>query len=746
MVFVMMSKYFTFIVFLFLMPTILHSQNHEICGDGIDNDSDGQIDEVCVPFECDGSLYQSAQSGSDFILYKVRANPVQFIPISNLTQNGVTGSFNSLAYNPVDNFMYGMGTNDPKIYRIDANGDVEFLGNVSGLTDFKNAGTFDDVGNYYVFGDERLRKIDIVNLTYVNIGGVGTYGSADIVFNPLDNHLYGWSGSPKLLFKMNPNTGAQTKIPGNAPLAINSWGWVGALYFNAQGDILGYQGTSMIKINPTTGVGLTAGNGPSKSGNDGCSCSFGVEMTKSATGTFQAGDTITYHFEFFNQSFYPILTPMAFDDVLNSGFKWASNPYDITNTQLSGNTNLIGTNAAHFTIDNLPKGKSSFSIDVVIPCNYNNNTYTNQASLANLPAPLKDTIWSDNPITTTIGDATTITLSTPPLNLNLTPTNIICERSTGTIQLQATGGAQPLSYQWSNGQTGLLATGLVVGNYIVTITGSTGCVVTVSEDIIEQNINLNLSLNPQNVQCNGEANGSVEIDTTIGGFAPYRYALNNGSYSVDNQIFEDLAAGTYTVHVKDSFGCVGERSFTIIEPVFRLELIAPKDTSILLGEKFVGRVEQNTLTHVEYQWFPTAGLSCSNCQSPIIQAPETTTYTVFGMDISGCYDSVSFEVKVNDDIRVFIPNAFSPNEDGKNDILNIYSPGDVAQVKSFRIFDRWGEMVFEQTNFPPNHPAYGWDGRFAGELLNTGVFLYAAELLMIDGRVEIVTGDVTLIR
>jgi hypothetical protein len=76
----------------------------------------------------------------------------------------------------------------------------------------------------------------------------------------------------------------------------------------------------------------------------------------------------------------------------------------------------------------------------------------------------------------------------------------------------------------------------------------------------------------------------------------------------------------------------------------------------------------------------------------------------------------------------------------------IYSPGDVQEVKVFRVFSRWGELVFEKQNFPPNLEGYGWDGRFRGAKMNTGVFVYFVEVLLIDGRTEILTGDVTLFR
>ncbi|MDC0230491.1 gliding motility-associated C-terminal domain-containing protein [Aureispira] len=735
-----------FLLNILLILSFIANGQHEICGDGIDNDNDGSIDEVCQPFECDGSLYQSARENNDFFLYKVDVNPIQFTTVTNLSQSGNLNSFNSLAYNPQDNLMYGMGTTDSRIYRIDSNGDVEFLGNVNGFNSFFiNGGTFDNLGNYYVFGDNILRKIDITNLSFVTIGGTGTYGSADIVFNPVDNQIYGWSGSPKLLFKIDPNTGSQTIIPGNAPLAINNWGWTGAMYFNAQGDILGYQGTKMIKIDPITGIGLQVGTGPSKSSNDGCSCSFGVEMTKSVTGSYMAGDTISYHFEFFNQSFSAITNSLNFDDILTGGFQWTTNPYDLVNIQLSGNTNTNGNSDASFIINNLPQGKCSFSIDARIPCDYTGGSFTNQAILSNLPSPLKDTILSDNPNSLTIGDPTTFMLTTTPFVSNTSSTNIICNQNTGTIEVNASGGAQPLSYLWDNGQTNSLATGLSAGIHQVTITGSSGCEVILSDQVAIENVILTNQFSTVDVQCNGQNNGSITVDSTYGGYQPYQYSLDGISYNTNFQ-FDNLSAGNHILHTVDNYGCNNQISFTITEPAFLLEIQAPGDTIMRIGEQLGINIQQNTISPVGYQWTPTTGLSCSNCPNPIIYISESINYTITGMDFLGCYDTTFFTIEVKEDTRVFIPNAFSPNNNGVNDILMIFSPGDVEKVKSFRIFDRWGEMVFIRQNFPPNIANYGWDGSFRGQQMGPGVYVYSAELLLINGRTVIVNGDVTLFR
>ncbi|HZV70897.1 MAG TPA: gliding motility-associated C-terminal domain-containing protein [Saprospiraceae bacterium] len=94
----------------------------------------------------------------------------------------------------------------------------------------------------------------------------------------------------------------------------------------------------------------------------------------------------------------------------------------------------------------------------------------------------------------------------------------------------------------------------------------------------------------------------------------------------------------------------------------------------------------------------------------------------------------------------FIPDVFSPGDDGINDIFFIQSNVAITEVSTFRIFDRWGNLLFEDQNFLPNDPAHGWDGKFSGKMVNPGVYLYWAEVKRSDGEVIRKSGDVTVIR
>ena len=97
--------------------------------------------------------------------------------------------------------------------------------------------------------------------------------------------------------------------------------------------------------------------------------------------------------------------------------------------------------------------------------------------------------------------------------------------------------------------------------------------------------------------------------------------------------------------------------------------------------------------------------------------------------------------------QLFVPNVFSPNGDGINDLLKVYTGPGVAQVNFFTIYDRWGEKLYEDTNFlPADFYLEGWDGRFNGKDMNSGVYIYLAEVIFVDGAVLLYRGDITLLR
>lgn len=147
-----------------------------------------------------------------------------------------------------------------------------------------------------------------------------------------------------------------------------------------------------------------------------------------------------------------------------------------------------------------------------------------------------------------------------------------------------------------------------------------------------------------------------------------------------------------------------------------------------------------------YEWTPAENLGCPNCPSTTARPSRTTTYWVKAYSDGGCVDSDDVVVTVLcDKSQLFLPNTFTPNGDGQNDVFYPRGSG-LDRIKSFRIYNRWGEMVFERTAFALNDAAIGWDGTFKGNVLSPDVFVYAIEAYCDNGSIMVVKGDVTILR
>ena len=157
------------------------------------------------------------------------------------------------------------------------------------------------------------------------------------------------------------------------------------------------------------------------------------------------------------------------------------------------------------------------------------------------------------------------------------------------------------------------------------------------------------------------------------------------------------------------------------------------DLTIKAGEQIA--LQSNASGNI--QWSPVVGLSCIDCSAPMANPLETTLYRVTVTDADGCTATDSVLVNVEAVISIFIPTGFSPNGDGANDVFRVLGLG-INSVQ-LSIYDRMGENVFNITE-----PASSWDGTFRGKKVNPGVYYYHGEVGTVDGKTEIVQGEVTL--
>jgi len=149
---------------------------------------------------------------------------------------------------------------------------------------------------------------------------------------------------------------------------------------------------------------------------------------------------------------------------------------------------------------------------------------------------------------------------------------------------------------------------------------------------------------------------------------------------------------------------------------------------------------------LRYNWDPNKNLDCFDCPNPVASPTSNTTYKVTATDQYGCEATGEVTVMVIcNDKNFFIPNTFSPNHDGVNDQFYPRGSG-VLRIQSLRVFNRWGEPVFEKRNFAANNATAGWDGNYKGRPAIADVYVYAIEVVCENGQIIPFRGNVMLLR
>jgi gliding motility-associated-like protein len=191
----------------------------------------------------------------------------------------------------------------------------------------------------------------------------------------------------------------------------------------------------------------------------------------------------------------------------------------------------------------------------------------------------------------------------------------------------------------------------------------------------------------------------------------------------------------YSVVATNQFGCADTATSSVT--VYPSALINMDDSVTLYpGESYTISPTTNCTT---FSWFPSAGLSSSVIPDPVIAPILSTKYILYGETVNGCTSSDSININVSSRSLIDLPNAFTPGS-GPNSSFKVIKRGEVS-INYFRIFNRWGQKVFETTNLEE-----GWDGSFNGTPQPFGVYVYEIDALTSNGQHFIANGNVTLIR
>jgi len=203
--------------------------------------------------------------------------------------------------------------------------------------------------------------------------------------------------------------------------------------------------------------------------------------------------------------------------------------------------------------------------------------------------------------------------------------------------------------------------------------------------------------------------------------------------------------GTYEITLTVGSGAsactdIFSREITLLYPPEITIEIEPEIIS--LGESTQLNVSQNS--NYTYEWSPANSLDFSDIPNPVATPTETTTYTVIVTTKEGCVSEAMITVEVLppacDEPNIFIPNAFTPNNDGENDIFRVRASSLITEFY-LAVYNRWGEQIFESRDI-----ATGWDGAFRGRTLSPDVYGFFVQIRCGDNEEYFKKGNVTLLR
>ncbi|HEX4875749.1 MAG TPA: PKD domain-containing protein, partial [Chitinophagaceae bacterium] len=236
----------------------------------------------------------------------------------------------------------------------------------------------------------------------------------------------------------------------------------------------------------------------------------------------------------------------------------------------------------------------------------------------------------------------------------------------------------------------------------------------------------------------------LQPDTSV---VTWQWTFPNGNNStLQNPPAQTYStAGTFTITsiATNSTGCKDTTQQTIIVNPLPIATL-PAQMTVQNGFPVIipATYSPNTISWI---WSPATGLSCANCPTPAAGPKFDTYYQVFFTDNNGCSNKASLIVNVIcKNANLFIPNTFSPNGDGSNDVFYPRGKG-LERVKLLRIFNRWGEVVFEKRDFPVNDASAGWNGIYKGKPPQPDVYVYQAEVYCENGDVIKLNGNIALI-
>ena len=382
---------------------------------------------------------------------------------------------------------------------------------------------------------------------------------------------------------------------------------------------------------------------------------------------------------------------------------------------------------------------------LVLPClsyawTFDGNPAGTSPDLAvNLPVPgsyVAELTVSDDFNNCQLTQNQTLTVHPNP-ELQTVTDNACAGQPDGSAFATASNGTSPYTYVWSDGATGAQRTTLPAGPGAVTVTDANGCVDSVLFVVNEfPPIAPNLVITDET--CAGQRDGQVVVSNNPG---DWTLRLDGQPLVTDTAAF--LAPGPHTLDIEDANGCAFD-SVLLIGPGTPLFTTGDSIISINAGETLT--LQPPVIGAAVLAWTATDTLDLSDPGQAVLQPLRDGVVEVTATNADGCAETFTFQIEVVQQLGFFVPDAFSPNQDGQNDVLEVFAGASVRRVNSFQIFDRWGNQLQLLSDFDPRDQPVVWNGVFNGQELDTGPYVWISEVEFADGSKQWKSSTVVLLR
>ncbi|MFK7981796.1 MAG: lamin tail domain-containing protein [Saprospiraceae bacterium] len=321
------------------------------------------------------------------------------------------------------------------------------------------------------------------------------------------------------------------------------------------------------------------------------------------------------------------------------------------------------------------------------------------------------------------------------------------DETDGSIEVTISDGKAPYTYLWEDDSTTKERQNLAVGDYRVTVVDANNCTDSTTFNLAV-NEALSVEIQTSNTSCFGVSEmGQLTITDLFNANGPAEYSLDGLSFQPIGQlpyVVENLPLGTYELYIQDENDCQTNTDFTI--PISTEKQLTLGGNQVLsLGDSLLLTPITN-FDITRFEWTSTTTLPCTDCPTIRLLPIESGQYTLTAYDANDCSLTASVAVRLEKKNRAFIPNVFSPNNDGVNDVYQVFTGKSVSRINQFQIFDYEGRLMYQINDRAPNDTSIGWDGRFNGQKMSPAVFAVLMEVTLIDGTTKQYRETMTLIK